>query len=476
MKPACVTIFALFLLGAAAGPGHPAAQVQPSSVQAGAAVKTNIPYVDARPILEALRENLPADLTSKTPAELEAGWPGWVSRRNAEIRARLGRGDEDSIVYLWQYGSSFTTRPPLTARTLARLGGDASAAERILQERLEDLVAGIASPGQNERLRFAREVVGRKGINPTTSTGKDQLRRYLQEARTHVLAEFETNNRALASAKLVGDPRAALATYSTLFRDRGLSSDTSLLPALAIEQALEAIKSQGMLGAGSVRRVAIVGPGLDFANKDEAYDFYPQQTIQPFAIMDSVIRLGLAKPGALVVTTLDLSPRINQHIQAARERARGGGGYVLHAPLDGEERWNPEIMSYWQRLGDRIGKEVEPLAPPPGAGKIRVRAVRIPPAPVMSIVPRDLNIVLERLEPLTAESFDLIVATNILVYYEVFEQSLALVNVAKMLRAGGLFLSNTPVPPTAQMKLLDRYTTTIFNDREREFVFWYQRQ
>ena len=42
---------------------------------------------------------------------------------------------------------------------------------------------------------------------------------------------------------------------------------------------------------------------------------------------------------------------------------------------------------------------------------------------------------------------DLIVATNVLVYYSVFEQSLALSNVASMLRPGGLFLSNQVVQP-----------------------------
>ena len=43
------------------------------------------------------------------------------------------------------------------------------------------------------------------------------------------------------------------------------------------------------------------------------------------------------------------------------------------------------------------------------------------------------------------ERFDLIVATNVLIYYDVFEQSLALANIATMLRPGGLLLSNNPV-------------------------------
>lgn len=452
-------------------------------LSAQGAVKTNIPYVDATPILEAFRANLPAELIAKTPADIEAAWPDWVSRHNAAIRARLERGDEDSIVNLWQYGTSFTKLPPVTERDIARLDGGANSVESILQGRMEDLVAGIASPGTNERLQFARQVVDRKGIDPTTPAGKEQVRRHLLEARTRVLAELEQNNHTLQSARQLSDPNAELAAYLTMYRERGLSSDTSLQPAFAIEQALEAIKSEGMLGVESVRRIAIVGPGLDFANKADGYDFYPQQTIQPFALIDSLVRLGLAKPDELRLTTFDLSPRVNQHIEAARQRARAGSSYLLHLPLSGEESWNPELVAYWQRLGDRVGKEAKALAPPPGGGKIQVRAVRIDPAVVKSIFPQDLNIVLERLELLATEgrgaargAFDLIIATNILVYYDAFEQSLALVNVARMLRPGGVFLSNTPVPPIAPMKLSPRYATVLYSDRQRDFVFWYQRQ
>lgn len=440
-----------------------------------AAPKTPIPYVDAGPVIEAVRGSLPTELTGKTPADLESSWSGWVSRRDTAIRIRLERGDEDSIVFLWHYGTSFTKLPPVTERNLARLGG-ASAAEAIVQKRMEDLLSGIASPGADERLRFARQVVERKDINPLTTAGKAQMRLYLLELRQRVLAEYEENKRTLESATLL-DPVAALAAYLTMFRDRGLSSDTSLLPAFAIDQALESIKAEGTLGAGGVRRAAIIGPGLDFANKDDGYDFYPQQTIQPIALMDSLVRVGLAKPQDLLVTTFDLSPRINQHIEATRERARAGVGYTLHLPLQGEEEWNPDLLAYWRRLGGSIGTDVEPLPAPASAGKIQVRAVRIPPARVLSIAPRDLNIVVERLEPLAAdEQFDLIVATNVLVYYDVFEQELALVNLGKMLRPGGVFLSNTPVPPMAPMTLSDRYTTVSYNPRQRDYVFRYQRQ
>lgn len=444
---------------------------RPASTPALAAVKTNIPYVDAKPILEALRENLPAELKAKTLTGLESAWPGWVSRHNAEIRARLERGDEDSIVYLLLFGTTFTKLPQATGNDIARLGGHTG----ILQGRIEEMVAGIASPGTNERLRFARQVVERKGMDPTTPAGKNRVRLWLVEAIRRVVVEAEGHERTIQSAKQLNDPSAEFAR-STLFRDRGLSSDTSVPPNFAIEQALEA---KGILGAGTVRRVAIVGPGLDFADKAEAYDFYPQQTIQPFALIDSLIRLGLAELDDLRMTTFDLSPRINQHLEAARQRARAGGAYVLVLPRHRDERWNPGLVTYWERFGDRIGEEVKAVAAPLGAGSVQVRAVRVRPAVVTSITPRDLNIVLQRLEPLTAdERFDLIIATNILIYYDVFEQSLALANVAEMLHPGGLFLSNNAVfeLPTTPMKSAGDTTVLYIDRRYDDHMLWYQRQ
>ena len=86
---------------------------------------------------------------------------------------------------------------------------------------------------------------------------------------------------------------------------------------------------------------------------------------------------------------------------------------------------------------------MEAIRPPSGAEGVRVRAVRVRPDVVLEVTPRDVNIVLERLEPLAdADRFDLVLATNVLVYYDSFEQTLALANIARMLRPGGFFLTN----------------------------------
>jgi hypothetical protein len=109
-------------------------------------------------------------------------------------------------------------------------------------------------------------------------------------------------------------------------------------------------------------------------------------------------------------------------------------------------------VEYWNRLGNWIeqeapssGKPRTPV-PPPSAGRVEVRSLQVRPGVVLATATRDLNIVLQRIEPAPVDQqFDLIVATNILLYYDVFEQSLAAVNVAAMLRPGGLFLANSRI-------------------------------
>jgi hypothetical protein len=426
--------------------------------------RTNIPFVDAKPVLDVLRSDLrPPELQERPPAAMAEAWDGWVAARDADIRRRLERGDDDSVINLLLFGTSFTRQPRATAREILTMASQGRLADFIqspvVKGRIHDLVAGAAAPGENERLQFVRRVMERAAI---------ERQRYVEEGLRRVLAEYDAYARAPAREQ------------SVRFDDRGLSSDTSIFPGFSIEQALEAVASARLLGSGSVRRVAIVGPGLDFTDKREGHDFYPQQTLQPFAVLDSLIRLGLANGTDLTVTTFDVSQRVNEHLETGRERARAGGAYVLHLARDTTASWNPALALYWGRFGDRIGEPVPPMSTPNGVGNVDVRAVRVPAARLLGITAHDLNIVVQRLDGLTNEErFDLVVATNLLVYYDVFERSLALANVAHMLRPGGLLLANnsTPVivPPSMEAA---GYSETIFssqlNDRDR--IDWYRKK
>jgi SAM-dependent methyltransferase len=105
--------------------------------------------------------------------------------------------------------------------------------------------------------------------------------------------------------------------------------------------------------------------------------------------------------------------------------------------------------------------------------------VQVRPDVVRSIVPYDVNIIVERLEPLPeAERFDLIVATNILVYYDAFDQALAVANIAKMLRPGGFFLTNYAVSPFPPMDPSAGFVTPVYFDKEQngDTMFWYQKR
>jgi hypothetical protein len=237
------------------------------------------------------------------------------------------------------------------------------------------------------------------------------------------------------------DASATTADKITVLRDRGLSTNTSIFIDHAIDATFDALKADRQIAPATVRRVAVIGPGLDFSDKLDGYDFYPPQTIQPFAIVDSLRRRGLAASSGVQVTAFDLSPRILRHLDAARMRARAGQPYQVVVPRNVEQAWSAPLVSYWERFGDGIAAKGPSLAPPPNAGRADVRTLLVRPDVALSIVPRDLNIVLQRPQP-AGEPFDLVIATNILLYYDVFEQSLAGINIASMLRPGGFLLTN----------------------------------
>jgi hypothetical protein len=444
-----------------------------------------ITYDEAKPIFAALGDVLPADLRGASPQDLPARWTRWVVRRDAEIRARVIQGDEDSLVNFLLFGTSYTNTPRLTLEDLARAGAkqgtspEAASFVKAIQSRTDDLIQAMVSSGRNERVLFTRQLVESKGYDLKTAQGRLGVKQYLLANLGRLLNERASYAKVLESARLLGDPSAEFAERSKLYAHRGLSSDTSLLPNFGIERALSSMKTKGMLAAGSVRRVGIIGPGLDFTDKQDGYDFYPQQTIQPFAVIDTLLRLGLARPNALRVTTFDLSERVNDHLRRATGRGRSTVPYTIQLPRNAQDRWTPEAIDFWAKFGDRIGSAVAPVAVPAGLGELKIRAVRVRPAFLSLITPEDTNIVLQRLEVPSGQGFDLLIATNILVYYDVFEQSLALANVERMLRPGGFLLSNNALlelPGTGMHST--GYETVTYSDKpgDGDHIVWYQRK
>ena len=319
-------------------------------------------------------------------------------------------------------------------RDLAALASAPGQALEALRPRIDDFIDGLAAPGANTRLQFARRVVERHGYNPATASGRAAVRAYLEE-RVRIVGG------SIDSARILDDS-TPLADRLSLFRERGLATDTSVFADAGVERALESMQAAGVIAPSGIRRVAVIGPGLDFADKLDGYDFYPEQVIQPFAVVDSLRRLGLATQ-VLEVVAFDLSERVVAHLEAARERARAGRAYTIVLPRNTARPWAAPVVAYWKAFGDRIGKNAPPPQPPPAAGRIDVRAVDVDPAVVRSITAADLNVVTQQVS--NGEPFDLVIATNVLLYYSVFEQSLAAANIGRMLRPGGLLVTNNRI-------------------------------
>lgn len=435
------------------------------------AVKSNLSFEAARPILEALREIVPPSLAqAKDPPR---AWEEWLRSEDARIRARLERGEEDSLVNFLLFGVSFTRRPRVLPEELAGEPGE------VVSGRVSDLLQALAAPTSNEHVLRVRRLLERKGHRAETLEGRQAAARYLFEQLARVRKEQQGYRGELAAALRLSNATDQFAARSTLYRDRGLSLDTSLAPSYAIEQALGEIKQRGLIRSGQVRRAAVIGPGLEFTDKQGGYDYYPPQTSQPFALMDSLLRLGLADPNRLLVFTWDISPFVNEHLMRARRQAAARRGYRIELPLDADVAWQPGFRRYWERFGERIAVSATPRQPPPNVPRVHIKAVRVRPEFVLRLKPADVNVVVEHVALPETERLDLIVATNVFVYYDVFRQTLALANLERMLRPGGILLSNNALLelPSSLVRSAG-YTTVVYSDRadDGDHIVWYVRR
>ena len=342
---------------------------------------------------------------------------------------------------------------------------------RAVSARLTDFERALAQPDANERLLYARQAL----------RGTGTIRAQLLSMIDRAMKETETYARLSEQAQALGDSALEFAERSRMYRDRGLAPDTSVRINFAIEEALRGLTPVLTRGSDpatrAVRRAAIAGPGLDVADKQEGFDFYPIQTIQPFALIDSLIRLDLADLDTLQLTTFDVSAPVNEHIARAVQRARAGSPYLIHLPLDGEVAWSPDLIDYFARFGSAIGAAV-PVTIPPGVGRLKLRALSVRPSVVEMVVPRDVNVTAEQLNLSDTERFDLIVGTNIFLYYDRLQQGLAMTAAASMLRPGGVLLSNNALVEVPSVGLRSiGYSKILYSNREEDgdVIIWYQK-
>jgi hypothetical protein len=426
-------------------------------------------FQEAAPVVHAMEAHLPPALTASLPLSAET-WTNWVHEEDASIRARLDRGQEDTLTNLLRFGVTFTKEYRIDDAYLLKFG-QSSLVNAFAENRANDLIHAMATGTPNEGIEQMRVFLEKKGYSFKTPEDRKRVKLYLLANLARMRDEL-----------IRYTSRVQEGNRDQLFEDRGISLDTNLWPDFLIDQHLQNMLKKGLLQPGSVHRVAIVGPGLDFANKEKGNDFYPPQTIQPFAVLDSLIRMGLAAPGAIEIYTLDISPEIKFHIERSKKNAAAGHAYVVQLPWNSSARLSPEyrqaFVEYWRKIGESIGQSVPPINVPAGAAaETQTRAVRIRPEIVQCITPLDTNIVFQHLVLASDKQFDLIIGTNIFVYFNAFEQALARKNMALMLKPGGFVFSNDSLPGTLADGLSDsvKTTQTVASAPDRiEYMFSYE--
>ena len=455
----------------------------PAAGKPGPPAVARVTWAQAQPIVNRLEEALPDSLRAIPAAERARRWPEWIDGQRRALEDRIAQGDVDSAVNLMLFGTSFTSEPRITARLLSDLnqkwtGGDRSVQEtlaRHYQQRAADLVNAVwAAAGTDARLQDVKRVLTTRGHSLDTATGQRAAIQDLLASVARVREEAAALAEELEAQRRAKDSTAAFGERSRVFRTRGLSADSSVLTQFAVDRVVCALGDRGLLPARSVNRIAIVGPGLDFVDKQEGFDFYPPQSLQPFTLADSLLQCGLATRSALSITTIDISPRVNGHLRAAVRRANERRTvYRLVLP------WNPgsvssEATAYWKRAGAHIGRAF--AAPAPRNMAVVARGVAVSPEIVRRIQPVDASIVSDRLDLPDDRQFDLVLASNVLVYYDTFEQTLALASVAAMLKPGGILLTNDAVLEIPEVHLRSAGSLAVpFSDRpgDGERMVWY---
>lgn len=413
------------------------------------------------PIVHDLRwEDLPAPIQRRlVAASLDAR--AFLTFRDEHERltqARVRESDLDALIYYALQSVAFTDAPPIEPAVSAKAFVERLDAERRgrflahetlpieavggdVRRRLARLIPALQHPppelvrrsAQREggsRLAYFREIVSRE--TTAAQTEAFLLQQYVRSARFLYEKEFV--------APTQPDRIGAIAS---LYRQRALSTDTSVEAGYLVHLGLGTLRA--LDAERRIRRVLVVGPGLELAPRTGLLEVAPPQSYQPYAVLDSLLALGLARLGDVSVFCADVNPRVVDHVRAAKAHdvtltLISGIGDSATTTLQDDYR------RYFDGLGRSIGRATPaPTLPERYRGHLH-KSMRIAPDVSGAIDATVVDIARERL---AIEPFDLIVATNVLLYLDDVPLTLALASIASMLAPAGVLIHNEARPLVA---------------------------
>jgi hypothetical protein len=374
-----------------------------------------------------------------------ASFGAFVEKTHTDSLRRVREGDLDHLVFYALQSTHFTKLPPiepaLSAKGLvdsldaatrdAFLGSRADVEPPIprpVRERVAALLGSLDSPAGDSRLTYFQSLV--QSVFPDRRTrDAGVLREYLRAMRFIYQKEFVAQ-------------RAGADAVAELYRTRGLSTDTAVEAGYLVSLGLGVTKS--LDPATRIRRVLIIGPGLDLAPRTALIERGSPESYQPWAVIDALLSLGLSRAEDLEVVGADINPRVVQHLLRARAAPPA---LTLVSEIGETDRisFTQDFRDYFNGLGRSIGDiEADAAAPKGHLGKV----VRVHAAAARALRAQQLDIVTERLD---GPKFDLVIVTNVLPYFDDVQLMLVMSNIAGMLAPGGVLLHNEARPSLREL-------------------------
>ena len=371
-------------------------------------------------------------------------FPAYVERIHRENLRRVREGDLDHLVFYLLQSTRFTTVPPIEPALSAKALVDSLNPSRrdeflndsvldvarvpaAVRSRIDALERALDKPGDDARLRYFKELVS-EAVPKQTDVKAALASEYRRAMRFVYQKEFV--------AQKAQHPATAVAD---LYRTRGLSTDTAVEAGYLVHLGLAVAK--GLQPDRRIRRVLIVGPGMDLAPRT-GFREGPPESYQPWAVIDALVATRLAVLDDLEVIAADINPRVVSHV---RRSAASPPTLQLTTEIAAKEgvSFSRDYRDYFDGLGGRLTMSAKaPAVTEDAAGHLQ-KSVRVGAAAAGVLRAEPLDIVTERL---TGSPFDLVIATNILPYFDDQQLALAASNIAAMVAPGGLFLHNEARP------------------------------
>ena len=368
-----------------------------------------------------------------------------IEVRTAE---REQAGETDQLIYYLLQSSQFTRlpriEPALSAREFVLRLVPAERAQYLndrppylppavkipksVVRRIDEFVKALERPTSDERLTYFKSFLQGRN-NPSGSLPQLLAADYERSMKFLYQKEF--------LAKNVGASKKG-SYLASLYQDRGHSTDTRIESSFAVWTALSVLKR--LKPSLQLNRVLIVGPGLDLAPRTDLVDLVPPQSYQPFAVADALLSLDLSTADRFEIHSVDIDDKVVQFFRRFPKRDIRKLTILSSYPKIRRSKLSRDYQIYFRRLGEHIGAQVPVQGLPARQNVYMQKSILVRQDVADRITAEKLNIITERYDP--SPQYDLIVVTNVFLYFNQTELRLALTNIRSMLRKDGYLVHN----------------------------------